>query len=78
MATETTQEMANRARNDRIVFLEGVNTKLLVALRDILPLTYMEHDTTCPSGVGTEQYDPSRCNGCAHSRARAAIAAATT
>lgn len=43
-------------------------------LAKLLSQTGLSHDSDCPSAPGSSRYDPSRCNGCAHARARAVIA----
>lgn len=47
--------------------------ELLEALESIYPQTGLEHDALCPSKPGSRDYDETRCNGCGHARARAAI-----
>lgn len=47
--------------------------ELLAVLEAILPQSGLVHDADCPSKPGSLDYDPERCNGCAHARARAVI-----
>ena len=50
--------------------------ELLAALKELLQAHPYHHALTCAAQTGENDYDPSKCDGCAQGKARAAIAKA--